>query len=275
MLHMLKLELKRALSNKTFLFALLLGSVVAVAQFLQFALPHGLQLDLYLQYPRQSPARLFDFWMGGNVQSYHNYLYFLLLPAIAVLPFGASYFSDVKGGFIRQVFIRIQRKDYYVSKYVSVFISGGLAVTLPLILNFLLCCTIYPLGKTELCSAVSMIGMDSMWFHMYYDQPWLYLSLYLIIIFLFGGAIATVALAASDFVSSPFLVLGLPILFYLFFMSLCNIFSATFMSPWNPVYLLSPGMGGTQLHMVLIEFTALFAATLLGFFIPKYKKDIF
>ena len=152
---------------------------------------------------------LFQMWIGGNVTYMQTYLYFKIIPLLCVLPAGATLFEDYKSGYTNFVFIRTTRSKFLIAKYIAVFLSGGFAITVPLVLNFLCTALRFPALKPE---PIMMIGpnLNAMWLDLYYDNPWLFTVLSFLIIFLLSGAIATLALLFTYLTDYKFLLLLLP-----------------------------------------------------------------
>ena len=235
-------EICQAFKSRGFLIAIFLGCAVTVTHFITAVFPFSLILDMFIDEAMQTPGYLFSQWIGGNFTRVHNQLYFNLLPIIAILPFGLSYFSDVKGGYIKNVCIRVKRSKYLNAKYIAAFLSGGAVVCIPLLINFYLSCLVLPIIKPEITTSTSLLMKTCLWSELYFSQPLLYNLLYMLAIFAFRGGIATTALAISDFVEYQLLALIIPVIAYLFIMSLCDIFG---LIEWKFTLVFSPGIEAT------------------------------
>jgi len=51
------------------------------------------------------------------------------------MPFGWSYHQERQNGVYNQIISRSSKQTYFISKYIAVFVSGGLAVSLPLLFD--------------------------------------------------------------------------------------------------------------------------------------------
>lgn len=105
---------------------------------------------------------------GGRYACLEKQLFFLILPLLAALPFADSYFHDLRGGYLYNVCLRTDKKHYFAAKYLAVFLSGGTAVTLPLLANFLLCSMFLPSMKPE--SVNAYIRVYSSFPHLFFSH---------------------------------------------------------------------------------------------------------
>lgn len=273
MKRLLKIDLYRAFINRKFLLACLLGLLIAVSNFFQHVLPVFFEADYYMSLNlNMPPANVFVNWLGVNPRGMEQFLYYLLLPVIAVLPYADSYFSDKKTGCIKNVLIRASKKDYFICRYISVFLSGGCAFSLPLLINFLAASLFLPSMTPD--PYYSSIGENSMWNDIYYTNPILYTLLFILLAFLFSGVFATVSLSISDFSEHRFIVLIFPFLLYLAFFSVMSYISTNSqMLAWIPVYFLTPNFLYCKFNIILLEFIVLFVITGMGFVWKGIKHD--
>ena len=133
MYSILKFELKRAFINRFFVISVLLGSIISVLQTVEASLPYAFSInfvyDIY-------PMSVFNSYIGLSMTSVWTYVFFMIFPLIASLPYSSSYLSDVKGGYVKTIFIKTKKIYYFLAKLFAVFLSGGTVVLLPLILNY-------------------------------------------------------------------------------------------------------------------------------------------
>lgn len=270
----LKQELKRAFTSWGFFLAVLLGAVLAVSHIFMFVIPQASQLEAYMEAdkPMLYPGWLFSVWLGGNSYSVQSFLLLLLIPFLAVLPFGDSFFTDVTRGFAKNIYIRVNRKSYILSKLAAVFLSGGTAVIFPYALNFLVSALFLPSLKPEPATALSAISESSMLGELYYSQPFLYLALYAAVIFAFGGLFAASALAFSYIFEYRIVVMLAPFLLNLFVFSLSNLTSS---NPWAPAYFLNPSYSEACAPAIFTEMFLLALFTAIGFVYRGIRNDVF
>lgn len=272
MKRLFKLELYRSLTGKAMLSALLIGLVIVLVQVFQEVIPMAKLIDKGLKYnkPMFFPGGTFMCWIGQSVHM-EIFLYYMVLPILATIPFADSYFTDKKSGYIKNVLIRAKKKDYYISKYIATFISGGLAVVIPLIISLLITSMILPTMLPEV--AYGGVFPTSIWSKLFYTNPYIYVLGYLIIDFIFSGLIATIALSISLIAEYRFAVLTAPFLIYVFIYSLgisLGIISS------QPFFFLQPGgYYDSRFSVVLIETLILGAITSTTFLIKGVKEDIY
>ena len=141
-------EIKRLIKSRTFWISVCIGCIITVSQFLLFSLPVKKYLDDFqpMSIGTLNPQIWLEKWIGGELVSPQAFFFFLIFPIIAVLPFAASLAFDRSSGYVAQFYIRGQRRNYYTAKYITTFLSGGVAVLIPLVLNIFLTMTVFPAG---------------------------------------------------------------------------------------------------------------------------------
>lgn len=273
-LKMLKIEFSRAFINKYLYLSILIGAIITVSHLIQYVIPLSKTLDEYLAFnkPMSYPGWLFASWMGGNQYNMQGYLYYLLLPITSTIPFADSFFLDRKNGFIKNVFIRTQKVNYYLSKYLATFMVGGVAVIIPLLINFGCSTLLLPSMLPQASSSFDFINAASMWSELYFSHPFIYVFSYILIDFVFGGLIATIAVVVGHFVEHRFIVLISPLLFYIFVFSIFNLFDAIALEPIN---FLQPSFGFSNFTIILIEATVLAITTSIVFIFKGIKDETY
>jgi len=273
MKNMLKIEFSRAFKSIGFYLALLIGGIIAAVHCALEVIPYAFQLDEYvaMNLPMMYPGWLYSSWIGGNV-TMSSFLLFLILPILASLPHGDTFFTDAKSGFIHNLCIRADKKHYYIAKYISAFLSGGIAVIFPLVLNFYLSSLFLPAMKPEVSSFNTLLGENSSFPHLYFSYPFLYVILFLGIIFIFSGLFSTVSLLSSYYVRYRFLVLVFPFIIYLFLVAFFNLLG---FQNWQPTNFLHPAYQQDSAFAIIIEIALLLIITVYGFIIKSAKEDIY
>ena len=227
-----KNELKRMLCEKDFRITMVLGCGVAVWHFVQYVYCAEM-------FALEVPENAYVCWMGASAYRMQSYWYYMIFPLLAVLPYVGSWYEDYHSGYVKSVLLRCDRRSYFTVKGVVMFLSGGLGVTVPLLLNFLLTATRRPLLYPDPFIAIGpqsyCIGSE-----LYYTRPMLYTLLYLMFDFVAGGLIAIGAMLLCTRVNYKFVALILP--YGIFYLLNClgtvlgtNIFA--------PNFFLIPGMG--------------------------------
>lgn len=210
---MLKIELKRALHSRGMYFALLVGILLSGSQIIKEQIPIFQSMEqVRLANPNHMlyPEIMAEQWMAGNLANVEGFLYFLIFPILAVLPHGTTYFEDRENGFLKMIYSRTDRKKYLKAKYASAFISGGLVVTLPLLLNVMVTMTLFPNLVPSAIKSGTLVRADCLFYQLYYTKPLLYIFIFLCIDFLMGGMWAVLAVACSYLSDYKIIVLLAP-----------------------------------------------------------------
>lgn len=265
MRRLLKIEFSRALRSKLLLAALLIGIGIVITHFLLIVVPQRILMDNLL--PRNgnlSPSTAFNYWIGNSSFTWETTLYFLLVPILATLPYADSFFTDHKSGYVKNIYIRVEKTDYIGAKFVAVFVIGGCAVILPLILDFLLTAAALPSLMPQITSGA--YGILGMWGSLFFEHPHIYLLSYLALDFIYGGLFASLALAISFFVENRFFVLLTPFMLVIIWRSLSSLLNLKGLDP--SYFLMSSQFQGATFMNIALE-ALLIAAISCGIYFRK------
>lgn len=273
-MKLFKVELSRAF-NIRFLISVIIGCIFtlfpAVMNYINELESKRLQLKYDGKISLDLLTGAFSRWFG----SYANYdimgiIFFTIFPVIASFPYGDSYFIDMKSGYVKHIFTRTGKRCYYNSKFFAAFISGGLAVTIPLLLSFL-CTSVYSPWRLP-DQLISNVYTDTFLSNLYFNAPIVYIFLYLTIDFIFGGIFAVMSLAISRFAANRFTVLLFPLLFCLFVKYILVQFPEFY--EWD----ISASLNITELVSsgvpMLLESILLFTLSYILFIFGNYKSDV-
>lgn len=167
-----------------------------------------------MEFQVASPLSAVTIWQLILQRGYYGFFAALM----AGLPFADSLLLDRRHLFINQILLRCRYRDYLSAKTAAVFCSGMAAVAVPALILLIGCCLSFPLNlqpATELplvngdiSSSVIEPGVK-LAFSFLRD-----LSLYGIMLALFGGVYALLGLGSSFMIRNPFVVLGFPFICY-------------------------------------------------------------
>ena len=208
MKQMLKIELERAFKSAGLKVSLLIGIVISALHFFQKVLPTALDpLHFYKTGNLETVANVNNMWMAMG-EGWHYTLYVRLIPLLAVVPYAVTYYTDYKKGIVKNYYTRTKKINYISAKYIAVFVTGGVAVVMPLLINYLTAITILP-------SLVWPVGVfasspKSIWSAIFYTHPHIYMIMYMILLFVCGGLMATIALIVSNIVNNRFVAMLAP-----------------------------------------------------------------
>ena len=267
-------EIKRAFNTIGMKLALLVGCALSIWHVITVIMPisegQNYELsanaidDLYV------PISLFSTWMGNELFPIQSYIFYLILPLFAVLPFGSSFFEDIKSGYIINVCTRVEKKIYFKAKYLAVFLSGGVAVVAPLLLNLVLSSMFMPAFMPD-NGTVGTISPTTMVYEVFFTHPLIYVLMFIVIDFIFAGVIATLALSYTYFTEHRFGVMIVPFVFYFFIYSLTNLIDKT---DYSLFFMLNGGANNNYLPMYILYFLLFFALSYVIFMWKGKKQDV-
>lgn len=258
-------ECRRAFFSRGMLAAILIGSGVSVSQ----VLTKGREAQQMLLENLQMES-LYDCWIGGSPFGFSTELFYLLIPIIAALPYSVSYFQDKKTGYMQNVCIRTGRKKYLLAKFGAVFLSGGTAVVIPMLLNLFLNAMIIPAIKPEMSVNQSTIQAINLGGEIYFGHPLLYTLLYLFLDFIFAGLWATLSLAGTHLLDSIFFICLLPFIIYFSWNNLADFVGRI---DWMTYYLFFPNSIHSFYAFAAMGGLLLGAAVLWGMILCK-NRDV-
>ena len=267
-------EIKRAFNTIGMKLALLVGCALSIWHVITVIMPisegQNYELsadvidDLYV------PISLFSTWMGNELFPIQSYIFYLILPLLAVLPFGSSFFEDIKSGYIINVCTRVEKKIYFKAKYLAVFLSGGVAVVAPLLLNLVLSSMFMPAFIPD-NGTVGTISPTTMAYEVFFTHPLVYVLMFIVIDFIFAGVIATLALSYTYFTEHRFGVMIVPFVFYFFIYSLTNLIDKT---DYSLFFMLNGGANNNYLPVYILYFLLFFALSYVIFMWKGKKQDV-
>ena len=271
-MHIYRFELKRAFRTPGFYLAVLTGCIIALGDWMNYALQASLEQELWLSYDysMKYPANVFEKWIGGGDSKY-AVLFFLILPLLVVMPFAASFYQDNKNNFINCICTRTKQKSYFGAKFTATFVAGGVTATVPLVFNFALCAAVLPCVLPQPASGVNIFQPKSTFSALYFLHPFLFTLISLLIIFIFAGTLAVSALYVAFYGKRIFTVLLYPFVLCLVIMSGADLLGAY---SWQPMNFLNPAFNDPRLLPIAVETAVLFMIALWEFIHNGKKQDI-
>lgn len=274
---LLRLELKRGLRNKTTYLALIIGCGISLIHVVHNIIPYAdiwNQMSLNLKSDMQYPYYLFAQWMCGNSYNLEGFLYFMILPLLAVMPNSLSFYADKESGYIKQIYTRLGRESYLTAKFGAVFCTGGVIIVLPLILNLAVCAMFLPALYPQTLAG-TFINASVLWYHIYEIHPILYNAIYLFIDFILGGLIATLPLFFSFFTEKKFMILLMPFIMHIFIYSVCMMTTDPKAVQFSPVYFAFAAIGCSSIWLLVIYGIGYFLMGGILYWIIGKREDIF
>lgn len=263
---MLRFELKRALSGKAFLFALILGCAITLSDVFLNVIPeaNNPNFDLAMAVKLGAyPKSVYSSWIGGQARTLQSTLFYLFIPLIAAIPFADSYCFD-RAGYIKNIATRCSIRDYLISKYIAVFLSAGIAVSIPIIVNFIATAAVVPCLIPQASTFLFTIDALSAFDKIFYTTPFVYFLIYLVIDFVIAGLFAEIALVAVLVSKNRYVVIISPFAVYLALYFISGVIGIRSLSVFDMVRAVQ--VQPFSIIRFIVCIAILFAAT----FIPYY-----
>ena len=273
MINTLRSEIKRSFCNKLFLISIIISGVL-VLWFAIERIPACIEMNQELLKGNTQDNFLevsYNNWLGSHNLYLQQEILYLILPFLAVLPFGGSFYADMNHGYVKNVCIRTKKSHYLISKYISVFISGGSAVVLPLIFSFVITSAFLPTMLPEASYAYTNIDSTCKWADLFFVHSMLYDILYMVLTFVVSGLIACLSLFITYFSSKSFLVLIFP-----FFVYICSslFFELLSMDKFSLRNILVTDSSYGNTFSVVVLIVALFIISFVPYYVIGVKKDV-
>lgn len=152
---------------------------------------------------------LFVLWMPINGFQITTIYFFLIWPALAAMSYGWSYGQERNSGVTQQITTRSGKRTYFNAKFISVFISGGFAVFLPILINLLVDAMICPYALPKL--GIVPVFNGNFLSALYYTNPWVYAICWCMMEFLFGGAAACLCFVVGSMLKFRVMTILVPL----------------------------------------------------------------
>lgn len=228
MKNTLRTELRKALTNKMLYIAIAIGLVFCAVDImeniekmrafnenLEWATTSGLRLRT-----GHTGYSLFYLWMGLYPHTSGANLFYTIWPVLAAMAYGWSYVDERKSGVYNQIAARTSAKTYYISKYIAVFVSGGLAVSVPVLLGLLGNAMVCPYA--DIVPSWGLVGNINSMSELFYSNLWAYGLLWCGMTFLCGGAAACLCFVVGTKLRYGVMVMLTPYAIYVALDALTN-----------------------------------------------------
>jgi len=273
MLRTLKNEVKRSFCNKLFLVSIIISAMLVLWYSIE-RIPFCIEKNSTMS----TDFILDDFlevsytnWIGSHNMFLQQNIFYLIIPFLAVIPFGGSLFTDINHGYVKGICTRTKKSYYLISKYISVFLSGGTAAIIPMILSLLISSAFLPTMLPEASYAYTNMFSIYKWADLLFVHPFLYTLLYMGIVFLFSGLIACMALTITYFSYKSFLVLIFPFFVYIFVSLFCELLDFYSFSIRN--LLTTTSEEGTTVSVIILALL-FFVFSFFPYYFLGVKKDV-
>lgn len=213
---MIRQEIKRLLSSWMF------RAVLIVSLLIPFLNSYDIWKDVQsnLEWRKMGPSgqtenvvfSVFSGWVGIETYTSGYSLFFFAFPLLVCIGYGWSFRQEMDTGYINQIVSRVGKKRYFASKYVSTFLSGGMILAFPLLLNLLVGMTDSNLALPDPVYTYFNMGNRNFLGPLFFTHPLWFCFLYMLTDFVFGGALACLCMTFSYFIKGRVLALPIPFL---------------------------------------------------------------
>ena len=121
------MEFKRVFHSKMFYLSLGIGLLITTLQWIEVGLPMAANIvDGYIPSEVSTPYSVFESFFGlAGPPLVYRQIYYTIAPILAVMAHAVTLCGDKASGYVKNLYIRSKRQDYYTAKYIvyeSVFI---------------------------------------------------------------------------------------------------------------------------------------------------------
>ena len=221
---MLLQELKKAFSNKMFQVVLLVSTVIPFMNtYVRWKVTQNdIAMGIKMQMEKWVSLSVFSGWIGSEFYTSGYSLFFFIFPLLVCAGYGWSFRRELDTGYTNQIVSRAGKKKYYFSKYFSIFITGGIIFTMPVLINLLVGMTFENLALPDPATQYFWGDYLSFLGGLFFSHPMLFCFLYLLVDFIFCGALACVCMSLSFFIRNKVSVIVIPFLALLFWHEISN-----------------------------------------------------
>lgn len=195
--------------------------------------------DMGLPITNFTGCSLFIWWIANNGMNFGSRYFYLVWPILAAMPFSWSYAQEARSGCMYQYVTRGGRKRFFAAKYIAVFVSGGVAVSIPVLADLLLNATICPDDSLLFMNMITTIENRSFLSTLFYTHPWAHAIIWCGMEFLWGGAAAVLCFLVGTKLRFSVMAMLTPfVIFYVLSVISINIIRITGTNLMiNPLYL--------------------------------------
>lgn len=142
---MIKNECNRAFRNKWFYVTLIICLSMIIYDLMVEVIPTRHAMNIYLNTSSYPIPNVYNRWMELNNSTASKLLHFIF-PLLACLPYSMSIYSDIKSKYAYNIFVRINKRKYFLTKLIVQFLVSFSVVLFTMVVSFLLTAAILPIG---------------------------------------------------------------------------------------------------------------------------------
>lgn len=285
MVCMLKTEIRKAFQNRGFYVALLVGSLLClwdivlnyklseellITRNVTMTLSNGMEWNT----ANQVDTSVYYNWLGVSSMDLNGIIFYFIFPILATMPYGWGALSERRNGYRNQLLIRAPRKSVIAGKYVATFLSGGVAVTVPVITDFLLSAMVMPATAPIVTDGVATIDETQFGSLLFFRHHILFVLADMGLIFLWGGVLSGLSLAAGQIIRRKIATVMFPFCLCIFVDLIFEIGILKTLVEWSPIRLFHMvTIRGTSGTVVLGEIFFCFLASVVIFGMGEMRDE--
>lgn len=207
MKRMIKFEWNRMIHSKTLLISIIISYAIIVADVFAWYKLYREGVDVY--------TSIFYKWLGLNRGMNAGIYFFMALPLLTAFAYSWSISYDRSSGYIIQIVTRCNRIKYFTAKHIVSFVSGGIVFSSSLVLDYMLLSLFSPAYRPipgDLASSMDPFRFCS---DIFYQNPYLFMLIWIGVAFLWGGAMSSIGLAAGMYIRKYIITSTVPFLVFL------------------------------------------------------------
>ncbi len=163
-----------------------------------------------------------------------------------------------------------------MSKYIAVFISSGLTITVPLLLDFLIILLFVPaIFPDSVYDIYYGIFSNNFMADIFYGQPFVYVLIFLLLCFVFCGLFGCLGYSISTLIKSKIIAIVVPTVLMILVEFVKNLImknDSIYNIEFSPLSFLCPAKSYTTNWIIIIsEIVVLFLIT-FGISVLRFKK---
>lgn len=217
------IECYKLFHTRMFWISLIVGMVIVLLNSLYVASP-STAMEEYMAWIEESGTvinpeiysnTLYNMWIGNEMFTFSFSLFYFLFPMLCILPYGWSLCAEMQDGYLKNIAVRVSRRNYFRVKYWTAFLGGGLAGTIPLVFNFVADAMFLPAIKPDSIYPYYMTMQVDFQGNFFTVHPLLFNLIFLVFSFVYFGLIAGSAAVCAFLVKSRVMTILLPVgIFY-------------------------------------------------------------
>ena len=143
---------------------------------------------------------VFEKWIGVRYISYGSVVWNFLFVILVSAPFSCTLCSEIKNHYDLHVISKIGKRKYFSVKVLISFISGFFISFVTLILDFLILALYNKAVYPEVDSMSVSIGQNDFLSAYFYSHPYIYCTVWLLIICIWAGIFSVFTLTVGLFI---------------------------------------------------------------------------